>query len=132
MFNSLREFERVVLSEKEVHIIELNRISTVLSDQMGENGGGTFRRLHTLFVSISSVDTAEAAIKRTADTGVMYRGAFAEERRAKIFFDRKTMERRPRKFIGPLHGPLCVIPWKPEDVFIGEAENRIERSLAAH
>src|SRR6202000_3445609 len=63
--------------------------------------------------------------------GVMNSGPFAEEKRPKIFFDGNTMEGMPGEFVRALHRPFGVVAREAEDIFIGEAKNRLDRTLSA-
>src|SRR4029077_13030628 len=77
------------------------------------------------------MNAAEAAPERATDARVMHGGALAEERRPQIALDWHLVERRPRKSIRPLHGPLGVVPVKPEDILVGQPLNRFEFAIAA-
>jgi hypothetical protein len=76
------------------------------------------------------MDTAEAAIERAADAGVMDRGAFAKERGAQVPGDWKAMKGRPRKLVRAFHRPLRVRAMKAEGVLVAQAKDRFERTLS--
>src|ERR1700692_1809622 len=121
----------MIFSEKEVHIVELDGVSAVFCDQMGENCGSALRRFHALIVAVRGVDAAETTVEGASDAGVMDCCAFAEEGWPEIFFDRHPMEGVPGKLVRAFHGPFSVIARETKNIFIGEAKNRIEGTVAA-
>src|ERR1700733_9670883 len=113
----------MVFSKEEVHVVELDRISAVAGHQVIKNFGCPLRRLHALCSSIGGMHSAETAVERTADTGVMHRRALPEERGPQVLLHRQTMKRRPGKFVRTFHWPFSVGAMKPERVLIAEAED---------
>ena len=126
------KLECVIFAKEEVHVVELHGVGTVFCDKVGEDCGGALGRFHSFFVAVGCVNSAEAAVERAAYAGVMDRSAFAEEGWAKIFFDRDAMKGMPGKLVGAFHGALGVVARESEDVFVGEAEDGVERALASH
>src|SRR5882724_1891611 len=105
----------MIFSQKEVHIVELDRVCAILCDQVAEDCGGALRRFHPLFVAVSGMDAAKAAIEGASNAGVMDRGAFAEKGWPEIFFNGHAMEGVPRELVRTLHGPFGVIAREAED-----------------
>src|SRR5437879_11865538 len=112
----------MIFAKEEVHVVELDRISAVLCDQVAENCCGAFRRFHTLFVAVGGMDPAEAAVEGASDAGVMDCSAFAEEGRPEIFFDGHPMEGMTGELVRPLARALVVVSWDANDIFIGNSQ----------
>ena len=81
MRHAIAELPRVILAQEKVHIVELNRVCAVAFNQMSQNGDRSLGRLHLLLVAIRCVNTAEAAVERTADARMMNGRALPEEGR---------------------------------------------------
>ena len=94
----------MIFAQKEVHVVELHRVGAVAFDQMCEDGNCSLGRLHFLFVAISCMHSAEAAVEGTTDTGMMYGGALAEEGWAQSTFDRNTVKGDQGNSSGPFIG----------------------------
>ncbi len=99
---------------------------------MFEDCGGALGRLHLFFGAVGGVDSAEATAEGAADAGVMDGGAFAEEGWPQVFHYRYFMEWSPGECVWAFHGALGVVARETEDVFVREAEDRVEGALAAY
>src|SRR3984893_12369910 len=100
MFDASCQLEGMILSQKEVHIVELDGVCAILRDQVAKDRGSALRRFHALLIAVGGMDAAEAAIEGASDAGVMDCGAFAKEGWSEIFFDGHGMARRPGRFAG--------------------------------
>ena len=60
----------------------------------------------------------------------MDRRAFAEEGWLQILLDVESMKWRPGKFVGPAHWAPGIVAVEAELVFVGEAEDGVERALS--
>src|SRR5215470_14699018 len=120
----------MVFPQKEIHVIELDRICVIFRNKVPQNGDGSLRRLHALFTPVGGMDSAEAAIEWTTDARMMNSRALSEKGRSKILLYRQAMKRRPRETIRPFHWSFGIIAMKTETIFIGKPENAVQRTLA--
>src|ERR1700729_76179 len=121
----------MIFSKKKIHIIELNRIYAVVLNQMSQNRNSTFRRFHFFFVAICSMNTAKAAIERTADARMVNCSPLAEEGGTQVLFHWEAMKWRPRKRIGAFHQPLLISLAQAKHVFVGKSFHRVKAAVTA-
>src|SRR5581483_7011200 len=115
--------------QKEIVVVELNRIDSIFALQVLQDRGSALRRLHSLAAFVHRNHSAKLAAKRTTHTGVMDSSSPAEKRRQNVFLGiRQTMIRRPRKLIERTHGPFGIVHAKAEIVFVGQPANIAEFS----
>src|SRR5581483_8475494 len=112
----------MALIEEEVVVVELNRIDTIDTREVREDGRGSLGRFDLLPRFVDRHDAAEVAAECTADASVVGSGAGAIKDRQDVFLRRhEAMIGEPGEIVGRAQRPDGVVDVQPEIITEREA-----------
>src|SRR5262249_13586720 len=129
--HALGEFERAIFPQKEIHVIELDRVDCVLCRKVTQDRFCPGRSLHFFLVAECGPDRAEAAPKGASYARLVDGGSLPEKRRKKVSFDRQSLIRNPGEGIGGLYSSFLVVSMRAIFGLKGEPADRLKRPLFA-
>ena len=116
-----RQFAGVVLAKKEIVVVELHRVRTVVATELSEDSRRTGRRFHLFARTGKGHDSAEIALVRAADTRLVHRGSRAQESGPQILFGIKPVIWHRREVSGRAQRALRVVHVQSELVLERQA-----------